>query len=300
MLIAMPISSCGDKGDNSDYDLGLFGGKPDPGTDPDTDPEPEPGNVYAGGYGRLSNSIRLATYNVHRGEPNVTQSAGTDKSDYALQASVIAAMDPDVIALQELDSITTWHPAYQLKELATRSGMPFYTYGYTLDPYRNGKYGNGVMSKTQPVAVHVERDLPGEEKRGFTACEFADYLFIATHLDHKNDDNRNSAAVIINRWVEQNYGEYAKPIFLAGDLNEADLNANLFKTLLPKWDIISTSSATFQGSSPSRIDYIMIWKGNDPQYEVLGTAVPRYEGISVSYASDHLPVIVDIKKDLGR
>lgn len=286
-FVAMIISfafinlSCGGlDGDNSDFDFGNNGNVENP---------------YINGYDRLPNSIRIATYNTHRCEGNLSQSASIDRSHYDKTAEVIKRMQPDVIALQELDSVTTWHLAFQLQELATRSGLN-YTYNYTIN-YRGGKYGNGILSKEKPAKVtHV--DLVGEEHRKMCVAEFADYVFIATHFCHLNDANRKASAVIINNFINTNYAGYNKPIYLAGDLNESNLNSEMFKELLSKWEIISTGNVTFigTGSTAKRLDYVLAYKGNNAPYEVLGTATPSYSGLDLNFVSDHLPVLVDIKK----
>ena len=109
--LVLSAVACSDlSGDNSDFDFGDM-----------TSDEPE--NPYDGqGYDRLPNSVRLATYNTHRCE-GWTQNAGTDRANYNNTAKVISLMDPDVIALQELDKNTTWHPTDQLQELADRTGI---------------------------------------------------------------------------------------------------------------------------------------------------------------------------------
>ena len=266
-------------GDNSDFDFGHSAGAAE--------------NPYKDGYGRLPNSIRLATYNTHRCEGWETQT-NVDRANYNNTAKVISLIDPDVIALQELDKFTTWHPHDQLQELADRTGMKPY-YCKTID-YRGGDYGIGILSKREPLRT-VSGDLPGTEARKFFLAEFDDYIFIATHLCHLETTNLAQSVEIINAYIAANYASYTKPIFLAGDLNESNMSSEMMVKLKAKWEIISTSSNTFMNTAtPKRIDYIVLYKGNKAACEVLGTAVPSYDEINVNKVSDHLPVLVDIKK----
>ena len=265
-------------GDNSDFDFGHSAGAAE--------------NPYKDGYGRLPNSIRLATY-THRCEGWETQT-NVDRANYNNTAKVISLIDPDVIALQELDKFTTWHPHDQLQELADRTGMKPY-YCKTID-YRGGDYGIGILSKREPLRT-VSGDLPGTEARKFFLAEFDDYIFIATHLCHLETTNRAQSVEIINAYIAANYASYTKPIFLAGDFNESNMSSEMMVKLKEKWEIISTSSNTFMNTAtPKRIDYIVLYKGNKAACEVLGTAVPSYDEINVNKVSDHLPVLVDIKK----
>lgn len=268
-------------GDNSDFDFGHSAGAAE--------------NPYKDGYGRLPNSIRLATYNTHRCEGWETQT-NVDRANYNNTAKVISLIDPDVIALQELDKFTTWHPHDQLQELADRTGMQPY-YCKTID-YRGGDYGIGILSKREPLRT-VSGDLPGTEARKFFLAEFDDYIFIATHLCHLETTNRAQSVEIINAYIAANYASYTKPIFLAGDFNESNMSSEMMVKLKEKWEIISTSSNTFMNTAtPKRIDYIVLYKGNKAACEVLGTAVPSYDEINVNKVSDHLPVLVDIKNNL--
>ena len=255
-------------GDNSDFDFGHSAGAAE--------------NPYKDGYGRLPNSIRLATYNTHRCEGWETQT-NVDRANYNNTAKVISLIDPDVIALQELDKFTTWHPHDQLQELADRTGMKPY-YCKTID-YRGGDYGIGILSKREPLRT-VSGDLPGTEARKFFLAEF-----------DLETTNRAQSVEIINAYIAANYASYTKPIFLAGDFNESNMSSEMMVKLKEKWEIISTSSNTFMNTAtPKRIDYIVLYKGNKAACEVLGTAVPSYDEINVNKVSDHLPVLVDIKK----
>lgn len=145
--LALSGAACsGLEGDNSDFDFG----------DMTSD---APDNPYDGqGYDRLPNSVRLATYNTHRCE-GWTQNSGTDRANYNNTAKVISLMDPDVIALQELDKNTTWHQTDQLQELADRTGMRPY-YCKTIS-YRGGDYGIGNISLCliQTISVMIGKFL---------------------------------------------------------------------------------------------------------------------------------------------
>ena len=205
-------------GDNSDFDFGHSAGAAE--------------NPYKDGYGRLPNSIRLATYNTHRCEGWETQT-NVDRANYNNTAKVISLIDPDVIALQELDKFTTWHPHDQLQELADRTGMKPY-YCKTID-YRGGDYGIGILSKREPLRT-VSGDLPGTEARKFFLAEFDDYIFIATHLCHLETTNRAQSVEIINAYIAANYASYTKPIFLAGDFNESNMSSEMMVKLKEKWE----------------------------------------------------------------
>lgn len=264
MCLALSIQACNDlEGDNSDFN---FDGK-----------------AERENPARLENSVRLATYNVHRCAP-----PNSNTANYEATAKAIGLLDVDVVALQELDKNTNSHPEDQLQQLANRTGLKPY-FCKTIDS-NGGEYGIGILSKSEPVKTD-SGDLPGVEKRKFFVVEFADYIFIATHFCHQSDDNRKWSFDIINEYIAENLADYKKPIFLAGDLNTSSLPSNA----LTDWEVISTSSQTFP-SGYKRIDYIMAYKGNSPVYKVLRTFVPKFDEIDLYEVSDHLPVLVDLNK----
>lgn len=274
--LAMVLAACEKPGDNSDFDFG--------------DNFDEVVNPYADGYARLPESVRIATYNVHR-----CTGPDSDVADYDGLGKALKLMDFDVAAIQELDSVTTRHAEHQIEELASRSGMAFH-YCKTINS-AGGKYGIGILyRKDLKLLSTAAIDLPGVEPRKALFAEFEDFIFVATHLCHKLADNRKTSVDLINAYLKDNHADYAKPVFLAGDLN-AETNSAEIQALLKGWNSLGVTTGTFFNTSyPKRIDYVFEYKGNAPAVEVLGTAVPAYQDISFNLLSDHYPVIVDLKK----
>ena len=96
----------------------------------------------AGGYqaAPLSRTLRVLTYNIHHGE-------GADGIvDLARQAEIVMSVQPDLIALQEVDERTERTSGVnQLQELARLTGM-YAQFGKAMD-YSGGSYGVAVLSR---------------------------------------------------------------------------------------------------------------------------------------------------------
>lgn len=272
------LGGCAEKGDNSDYDFG-------------DDFDNVATDVYKYGYGRIEGSVRLVTYNVHRCTPpndNVN-------ADYDGIGKAIGLMDADVVALQELDRNTSRHPFHQLEELASRAGMD-YLYCKTINS-GSGEYGIGIMyRKGMKVLNSSSHTLPGDEPRKFLVTEFENMVFIATHFCHKSVENRSESVRLIEEYIDENLKDCTKPVFLAGDLN-AESSSEEIQLLYRNWTSLGINTGTyFNTSYPKRIDYVLVWNGNGADVEVIGTAVPYYEGVDFRLLSDHYPVLVDLKE----
>ena len=119
--------------------------------------------------------IRLMSYNIHN-------SIGLDgRLDTKRIASVIDNVSPEVVAIQEIDSITgRSHGRNLLAEIAGYAGMR-HLFAPAID-FDGGKYGIGILCKEKPIK-EIQVSLPGsEEKRTLLAVEFKDYVFACTHL----------------------------------------------------------------------------------------------------------------------
>lgn len=221
--------------------------------------------------------LRILTYNVRNGK-------GMDgKTDYDRVAEVIGVINPDVVALQELDSVTTRSNGVDvLKLLAEKCGLK-YIYGASI-PYRGGKYGIGILSKETPLSTSFFC-LPGrEEKRGLLMAEFKNYIFLCTHFSLTEVD-RVASVQLINQKVK----ELRKRVFLAGDLNAAPKSETI-KSLSEHWINLSGKQPTFPSSTPTTcIDYIWGIKCGDSTYNII-----KQEVTPEKLASDHRPVFVDV------
>lgn len=223
-------------------------------------------------FGRNS---RIMTYNVHNGKglDNVT--------DYARIGCLIAEIDPEVVAIQEVDSMTRRSQnRVVLDSIAKAAGM-VPTFAPAID-YNGGRYGIGILSKEKPLKSY-SIPMPGrEEERRLLVCEFKDYVFACIHMSLTEEDRDASVKLI-----KEEADKWKKPFILAGDWNSWP-DSNVVKGLSEFMTILTDMSAfTFPADTPNEtIDYIAI-KGKKVK------ARPTVH--TGKLESDHLPVSVDIK-----
>lgn len=210
---------------------------------------------------------------------NVRHCAGMDLVvDYDRTAGVILRRQPDVIALQELDSMTGRSGHHdQLGELARRTGY-HPVFGPAID-YDGGKYGVGILVRETPLNTKCI-PLPGEEPRALLVVEMKDYVMACTHLDLEEEARLASVPIIV-----EEAACWQKPFVLAGDWNDTPGSA-LLQKMEKHFTILSVSEPSYPADVPQDcLDYIAIFK--DRQVEVLESTV-----IAEPEASDHRPVVV--------
>ena len=234
--------------------------------------------LLAGNNRQERNTLRIMSYNIRNGKgmDNVT--------NYQRIADVINRMKPDVVAVQEVDSVTGRSGQTNvLQELSERTLM-FRTFAPAID-YNGGKYGIGVLSKEKPVSAQ-RFPLPGrEEARVLLVVEFEKYIFCCTHLSLTPTDQELSLPII--RKVAQ---ESNKPFFIAGDWN-ATASSSLLADIQKDFTIITNpKQPTFPADEPdSCLDYIAAYKTENLPFTRLSCFV-----CNEPVASDHRPVIADI------
>ena len=220
--------------------------------------------------------VKIMSYNVRnaKGMDNVR--------DYRRVAKVILEAAPDIVAVQELDSMTNRSgQKHVLGELATLTNM--HAEYFPAISFDGGKYGIGILSREKPLSVKGY-PLPGrEEERALLVAEFNDCMFACTHLSLTEEDRMTSLEII---------GKIAaaseKPFYLAGDLNAVP-DSPFIEGLQKNFRILNKmGEKTFPAPLPDRtLDYIAVWKGTAPKLDVVSSVV-----IDEPLASDHRPVTV--------
>lgn len=233
------------------------------------------------------NRVNLLSYNVH----NCIATDPARTRDYKTIAHIIQESRADVVALQELDSMTSRTPLYVLGELAKKTGMHG-IYAPAIE-YGGGKYGIGILAKEKPVAVK-RIPLPGrEEARVFLLAEFRNYIFCSTHLSLTKEDRTASVEIIrkaIKDFIRENKARRKKPVFIGGDFNATPLSETIAEFSRYAAPVSNIRMNTFPSANPSRcIDYIFVYGKKMPRkMQVLSTG--RIKDSLTRTASDHLPV----------
>ena len=225
-------------------------------------------------------AVKFMSYNIRNGR------GADDVQDLGRIAEVIGRVAPDVVALQEVDSVTgRMNGRFIPEKLGRMTGMHA-RFCRAID-YDGGGYGIGLLSRAEPLSVR-RIPLPGrEEARVLLMAEFKDYCFCVTHLSLTREDSNASIDMIAALAAE-----CRKPFFIAGDFNltpGSEPIARMKKHFIPLSDF---SQKTFPADQPAEcIDYIWMYRGR--KAEAFKMAERRV--IEEPAASDHRPVKVTVR-----
>ena len=233
-------------------------------------------------------TLTVVSYNVRVFINNTFYPNG----NYQPIANILKSFNPDVVCMQELDSVTTrTNKVYQLDFL---SGLNGWNYRYARSiSYKGGSYGLGITSPDNIIRSSSYYLTSGKEQRVFLMLEFPKYVMVCTHLDLDVNISKTQAQEITAK-VRELYGNSPKPVFIAGDFNVLPNSATI-QEFHKNWIQLSSYGYTFPANAPDKcIDYIMMLdKGRE--YEILDSRVITnsiYGNMSVE--SDHLPVMVKV------
>lgn len=239
-----------------------------------------------------SPTVRIMTYNVHR-------CVGLDgKLNLKRTAEVIAACDPDIVALQELDVLRKrTGDVDQAHLLAEILGMTFHFHpALTVE---EEKYGDAILTNL-PERLVKAGPLPGSralEPRGalWIAVDISgiELQVINTHLGLSPHERLMQVRSLIgDDWL--GHEDCHDPVLLVGDFNAVRLSRayRVITSRLRDCQTVTTDrpKRTYPSRMPLlRIDHVFC----SDRIEVLGA---RTASSSVARAaSDHLPLLVDFR-----
>ncbi|MEZ5292570.1 MAG: endonuclease/exonuclease/phosphatase family protein [Vicinamibacterales bacterium] len=237
---------------------------------------------------RRTYRVRVATYNVHR-------CRGMDARTVPHRiAAVIAGLDADVVALQEVVGASQRRPG-QAAELGAALGM-----GWVMAPTRHLRgalFGNVVLSR-HPVRHHVQHDLSWKtcEPRGAQRVDVAlgDHhllhlynVHLGTSLGERRVQAERLAGIVDTHRphgpsvVLGDFNEWARG--LATDILSARLHSIDLTRYLPR-------KRSYPGLFPLfHLDHIYF----TGRVEVVHVELVRTR--QALMASDHLPLVADLK-----
>lgn len=239
-------------------------------------------------------TLTLITYNIYHGEDPYN----LGNSNIKEIAELINSVKPDLVALQEVDSMTNRTKNFNpdgkknlMLELEKLTGMQSF-FAKAID-FSDGGYGEGILSRHPATFESYALPTPkGGEGRSLAVAkvkldESRDLIFAGTHLCHEYSENR-TAQVIAAKDIIASSGI---PVILTGDFN--------FSSDEKGYEILSENyiDAALEGGNPQftysskdpkiRIDYF--WLDQRVDWEIVSVEV-----LDVAY-SDHKPVVITIR-----
>lgn len=220
-------------------------------------------------------SIRVMTYNIHRG---INKS---NKLDLDGIVDVIKESEAEIIALQEVErfSVRTGFRD-QIEYIADKLSM-HYVYGKSIN-ILNGQYGNAILSNF-PIEEYKVSKLPSDgESRTILRAGLNVYgnriFFYSTHLGLDQRERDMQVEEIVRLTADE------RNTVVTGDFNSrADKLGEITERYIDCAGLENNfDKATFVGEDLSeRIDYIFVSKD---------FKVKKYEVLERD-ASDHYPII---------
>jgi endonuclease/exonuclease/phosphatase family metal-dependent hydrolase len=226
-------------------------------------------------------ALRLASYNVHR-------AIGRDRrADPQRILGVIREIDPDIMALQEVEARDTGGD--MLAWLGAQTGMHAIA-GTTLTRH-DGHYGNGLLTRCEIRASElVDLSFRNREARGAIAADLEvgggqALRVVATHLGLRPAERRCQVEHLIKlfTWHPQHYA------VLMGDVNEWFLWGRPLKHL-HRYFAKTAAVPTFPARHPVfALDRLWAHPGS------ILRGLRAHDSPLARAASDHLPLVAELE-----
>ena len=250
------------------------------------------GHLVAAAVYSMSRTLRVATYNIHKGVQGIGPARRLEIHNLA---EAVEQFQADIVCLQEVRKMhrreeryfTLWPELPQAQFLAPEGYASVYRTNATT---RHGEHGNALLSRW-PVMAHGHEDMSDHrfEQRGL--------LHAALQVDgqtlHVIVVHLGLIAASRLRQIDQ-LGRYVAreiaqdvPLLVAGDFNDWGGNLREPMARLGLRDCALGRASTYPSRLPlTQLDYVYA-RGLDP----LRVTVPR--GRAWARMSDHLPLVAE-------
>ncbi len=228
-------------------------------------------------------TLRILLYNIKHGH-------GMDgKVDLSRSGALIKRLNPDLVALQEIDKSTErTKQVDQATELGRMTEMHS-EFGPFFD-YQGGEYGMAVLSKSKPSQVTNHRLPDGREPRTSLAITVTpiedgpEIVFVGIHFYATAEERLAQAKKMLEILESEK-----RPVILAGDFNSRP-GREVMDLFADEWTIPDKGEdrLTIPSDNPrSEIDFIMF-------RNLKGWKVKTIDVIDEPLVSDHRPVLLEL------
>ena len=252
--------------------------------------------------------VRIVTLNIAHGRGlnpiQGTTSAARLKRNLSRIGDLLLELDPDVVALQEIDQRSRWAGNFdQLDFLSRHTGMPYSVFGIhnRREGLINLAYGNGLLSKhpiLQSETVSFGQRSVGEKGFIFAEVEMKGRRLpiVNLHLHYRSRAHRFRQLDLLLEFLREKRvahgGEWPALPIVCGDFNtpksSGDVTAALGRHLqdLGAYSLHPLKGRTFPSPLPARLlDFVFVPpQAQEPRCQVIRAMV-----------SDHRPVMVEFE-----
>ena len=236
----------------------------------------------------LPDSLRVLAYNVKHGRGN------DGRVNLNRTAAVIRRLNPDVVALQEIDDrVDRSGNVNEPEALAQLTGLKYHAFGSFFD-YQGGQYGMAVLSRYPLTNVQNLRLPGGTEPRSsliVTVDQGSRQFRLANVHFYRTEAERLAQAQTLLKEIDE---DPTLPTIIAGDFNSTPDSPVL--KLFADWQI------------PAKGDDHFTFASDDPRTEIdfqmfrpaTAFSLQAIDVIEEPVASDHRPLTMDLKWNTDR
>ena len=238
---------------------------------------------FADAQASKSKNIRVLAYNIKHGRGN------DNVVDLQRIATVVQRLNPDVVALQEIDNtVQRSGNVDEAKKLAELTGLRHHAFGSFFD-FQGGQYGMAIISRYPLSDVKNLRLPDGAEPRTSLIATVAapqPFRLASVHF-YRTEQERLAQSKTLLEFLD----DEELPCIVAGDFNSQPDSAVL--KLFSEWKIPSKGDDhfTFSSHQPKiEIDFIMFRPST-------AFEVRQIDVVHEPVASDHRPLTIDLISD---